>query len=595
MSLSRGFRLAGAVAAMVTALTPALAVAGDVDEREGIGAASPMPDTYSRPGLEVSGFVTDDGGAGEVNVILPLAMRGSHALLFLGGDAKLIGGSSDYGDNAYNVGAYLGYRALLDNGSGVLGLWLGADTLRGRYGHTFQRFIAGAEYFGPRLIARINGFAPFDDASDPWTEVTRTTTTTAQRITTTTITSTYDEKTPSGVDAEAGLRFALPALASGGRQGELRAFAGVYDYVGLKEDGGNVIGGRGRLELDLYPFDAAPNTRLTLEASYSDDAHYGDQLAGGVRLSISLGEPATRETAIYSGSLKDTGGSLKEGDPGPSLGYGGGKDLFQPVRRNNNPVTVRRLKSQTIRTAIENRDTEEPTDPPPATTGYTLATVCGGPTAQIITTASDPSANFQDFMDPLVQGQEIAFESLTSTGIPLDIATWVDGSNQTLAQLLASSPASIVTTVSIPPALVTPTLELSPTLTFQGFPVGPGIQLTAATLTVDNSTCTLDIEFFAPAASDRRLKRDIELLATLDDGTKLYSFRYIESFDSSGQTYVGVMAQDIRPARPDAIVTMANGYYAVRYNSLGLRMTSFEAWQREGLGAVVIDQGDPAR
>ena len=35
--------------------------------------------------------------------------------------------------------------------------------LETEYGQAYQRFIAGAEYFGERVIARANVFAPFDD------------------------------------------------------------------------------------------------------------------------------------------------------------------------------------------------------------------------------------------------------------------------------------------------------------------------------------------------------------------------------------------------------------------------------------------------
>lgn len=86
------------------------------------------------------------------------------------------------------------------------------------------------------------------------------------------------------------------------------------------------------------------------------------------------------------------------------------------------------------------------------------------------------------------------------------------------------------------------------------------------------------------AASDIRLKRDIHLLATLDDGMKIYSFRYLWSTT----TYVGVMAQDLleNPAWRDAVVSQANGFYAVNYAMLGLRMASLNEWNKTGIAAV---------
>ncbi len=88
----------------------------------------------------------------------------------------------------------------------------------------------------------------------------------------------------------------------------------------------------------------------------------------------------------------------------------------------------------------------------------------------------------------------------------------------------------------------------------------------------------------APAPSDIRLKRDIHLLATLADGMKIYSFKYLWS----DQTHVGVMAQDLleNPAWRGAVVTKANGFYSVNYAMLGLRMVALEEWNKNGLAAI---------
>jgi len=77
--------------------------------------------------------------------------------------------------------------------------------------------------------------------------------------------------------------------------------------------------------------------------------------------------------------------------------------------------------------------------------------------------------------------------------------------------------------------------------------------------------------------SDVRLKRDIELIATRDDGLKLYSFRYL--WDDTA--YVGVMAQDLLadPARADAVIRHESGYYMVDYASLGLEMVALKDWR----------------
>jgi hypothetical protein len=92
---------------------------------------------------------------------------------------------------------------------------------------------------------------------------------------------------------------------------------------------------------------------------------------------------------------------------------------------------------------------------------------------------------------------------------------------------------------------------------------------------------------YVPLASDVRLKRDVVLVAILESGIKLYSFRYLWS----DETYVGVMAQDLLsdPALRQAANLQANGYYAVDYGRLGLRMATFAEWQARGLASVRLD------
>jgi len=84
--------------------------------------------------------------------------------------------------------------------------------------------------------------------------------------------------------------------------------------------------------------------------------------------------------------------------------------------------------------------------------------------------------------------------------------------------------------------------------------------------------------------SDRRLKRDIKLLATLASGMKIYSFRY----NWSDEVHVGVMAQDLLTNRAwrKAAIMQPNGFYAVDYTALGLKMCSLDAWKKHGLAAI---------
>ena len=70
---------------------------------------------------------------------------------------------------------------------------------------------------------------------------------------------------------------------------------------------------------------------------------------------------------------------------------------------------------------------------------------------------------------------------------------------------------------------------------------------------------------FGGSPSDIRLKRDIVLLETRDDGIKVYSFRY----KTSEEYYIGVIAQDLIGTKwESAVGTDANGFYFVDYSQL---------------------------
>src|SRR5258708_3427501 len=74
--------------------------------------------------------------------------------------------------------------------------------------------------------------------------------------------------------------------------------------------------------------------------------------------------------------------------------------------------------------------------------------------------------------------------------------------------------------------------------------------------------------------SDIRLKRDIAALGPHANGINLYRFRYLWS----DTVHVGVMAQEVAAARPDAVRQGADGYLRVDYARLGLRMRTWDEW-----------------
>ncbi len=69
------------------------------------------------------------------------------------------------------------------------------------------------------------------------------------------------------------------------------------------------------------------------------------------------------------------------------------------------------------------------------------------------------------------------------------------------------------------------------------------------------------------AMSDRRLKEDVSKVGRLDDGTKLYSFRYKDGM-ADGAARLGVMADEVGNKHPHAVTETADGYKAVNYSAL---------------------------
>jgi hypothetical protein len=81
--------------------------------------------------------------------------------------------------------------------------------------------------------------------------------------------------------------------------------------------------------------------------------------------------------------------------------------------------------------------------------------------------------------------------------------------------------------------------------------------------------------FFPGFPSDIRLKRDIVLVARLDDGLGLYRYRYLWS----DTVYVGVMAQEVALIHPGAVIKGVDGYLRVDYSQLGLRLMTESEWE----------------
>lgn len=65
--------------------------------------------------------------------------------------------------------------------------------------------------------------------------------------------------------------------------------------------------------------------------------------------------------------------------------------------------------------------------------------------------------------------------------------------------------------------------------------------------------------------SDRRLKRDIKRIGSLDNGLPWYEYRYIWDAETDPMRY-GVMSDEVREVMPEAVVVDATGFDKVRYD-----------------------------
>jgi hypothetical protein len=87
--------------------------------------------------------------------------------------------------------------------------------------------------------------------------------------------------------------------------------------------------------------------------------------------------------------------------------------------------------------------------------------------------------------------------------------------------------------------------------------------------------------------SDVRLKHDVALLGTLDNGLGFYRFVY----NGGDKAYVGVMAQEVQRVMPGAVVRGEDGYLRVRYDRLGLKFETYDRWVSSGARIPAVAAG----
>lgn len=71
------------------------------------------------------------------------------------------------------------------------------------------------------------------------------------------------------------------------------------------------------------------------------------------------------------------------------------------------------------------------------------------------------------------------------------------------------------------------------------------------------------------AMSDRRAKKNIQAINKRNDGINIYEFEYRNGLGLPEGKQVGVMADEVEPIYPDAIVIHPTGYKMVKYDQIG--------------------------
>lgn len=185
--------------------------------------------------------------------------------------------------------------------------------------------------------------------------------------------------------------------------------------------------------------------------------------------------------------------------------------------------------------------------------------------ANLLNTTAN-SANANNIADLTTQeGLGDDQRSITQAGAtaPISLA-------QTVAQLLGQNQLPLLTgqTVNSSGTSNTNTTSTPSTISQIGQGIGGAVDL--ASLFVDPLEAASALGSSAASGglgafmSDCRLKRDIERVGTRPDGLGIYLFRYLWS----PILYLGVMAQEVLKAKPEAVIQTPSGYLAVDYGAL---------------------------
>jgi hypothetical protein len=181
-------------------------------------------------------------------------------------------------------------------------------------------------------------------------------------------------------------------------------------------------------------------------------------------------------------------------------------------------------------------------------------------------------------------GYQMAYSSKSDLERLDNALDGIDGAKRdTLRKLIVGSAylVPLVMSFAIDGLLVSPAMASNQTCSTSGADDPNHQSSLSSTTEGGNETCSSRGQL-----SDRRLKRDIKLVDVLDNGLRLYSYRYI----GDQRLFVGVMAQDLLADDRfrHAVVERQGGFLAVNYAALGFEVVGGDEMRDAGNKALAL-------
>lgn len=179
------------------------------------------------------------------------------------------------------------------------------------------------------------------------------------------------------------------------------------------------------------------------------------------------------------------------------------------------------------------------------------------------------SAAWDAEMSGFNQGKNDAFNNLLLTGRQQAVQEQLTERNQPINEISALLSGS---QIGVPQFQQTPQTNLAGTDYMGAVYNSYNGQMQAAQMKQQSQNAMMGglfglagnvAKMFVPTPSDRRLKTDITIVGALANGLPVYTFRYRAD---PAMLHTGLMSDDVRKVKPEAVMVMPDGYDAVDYN-----------------------------